>query len=182
MRTARISDLRRGHLRAEFVPKLRVGSFHRSDSEGCTMVTIERHSSDRLSAGPLYMYTCALHAHRARPLRVFLLYRVDNRIHAYSTRTAPFRASANSEIAAGLLGPWPSFYGRKPSCDSAFYTHANPVAAAGYFLISWITREVKSDQVRVDQDFKGRWQRRERGNWKHSQRRILIRCHVLPHY
>ena len=28
---------------------------HRSDSEGCTIVTIERHSSDRLSAGPLYM-------------------------------------------------------------------------------------------------------------------------------
>ena len=44
MRTARISDLRRGHLRAEFVPKLRVGSFHRSDSAGCTIVTIERHS------------------------------------------------------------------------------------------------------------------------------------------
>ena len=40
------------------------------------------------------LYICALHAHRARPLRVFLLYRVDNRIHAYSTRTAPFRASA----------------------------------------------------------------------------------------
>ena len=39
----------------EFVPKLRVGSFHRSDSEGCTIVTIERHSSDRLSAGPLHM-------------------------------------------------------------------------------------------------------------------------------
>jgi hypothetical protein len=32
--------------------------------------------------------------HRARPLRVFLLYRVDNRIRAYSARTAPFRASA----------------------------------------------------------------------------------------
>ena len=40
------------------------------------------------------MYICALRAHRARPLRVFLLYRVDNRIHAYSTRAAPFRASA----------------------------------------------------------------------------------------
>ncbi len=37
------------------VRELRVGSFHRSDSEGCTIVTIERHSSDRLSAGPLYM-------------------------------------------------------------------------------------------------------------------------------
>jgi len=45
--------------------------------------------------------------------------------------------------------------GGNPACDSAFYTHANPIAAAGYFLISWITREVKSDQVRVDQDFKG---------------------------
>ena len=40
------------------------------------------------------LYICALHAHRARPLRVFLLYRVDNRIFADSTRTAPFRASA----------------------------------------------------------------------------------------
>ena len=29
------SDLRRGHLKAEFVPKLRVEFFHRSDSEGC---------------------------------------------------------------------------------------------------------------------------------------------------
>jgi hypothetical protein len=27
-------------------------------------------------------------------LGVFMLYRIDNRIHAYSTRTAPFRASA----------------------------------------------------------------------------------------
>jgi hypothetical protein len=95
MRTGRISDLRRGHLTAEFVPKLRVGSFHRSDSEGCTIVTIERHSSDRLSAGPLYMRIYARsHAHRARPLRFLFLYRVDNRIRAYSTRTAPFRASA----------------------------------------------------------------------------------------
>src|SRR5947208_7893900 len=30
MRTVRISDLRRGHLRAEFVPKLRLESFHRT--------------------------------------------------------------------------------------------------------------------------------------------------------
>jgi RNA-directed DNA polymerase len=51
----RISDLRRGHLRAEFVPKLRVESFHGSDSEGCTIVTIEQHSPDRFSTGPLYM-------------------------------------------------------------------------------------------------------------------------------
>jgi hypothetical protein len=42
MRTARISDLRRGRLRAEFVPKLRVGSLLRSDSAGCTIVTIEK--------------------------------------------------------------------------------------------------------------------------------------------
>src|SRR5260370_8080642 len=40
------------------------------------------------------LYICALHAHRARRLRVFLLDRVDNRIHAYSTRSAPLRASA----------------------------------------------------------------------------------------
>src|SRR5690349_11433400 len=63
MRTVRISDLRRGHPRVEFVPKLRVESFHRSDSEGCTIVTMERHSPDRFSTGPLYM--CAP---RARPL------------------------------------------------------------------------------------------------------------------
>src|SRR5882724_9795471 len=84
MRTARISDLRRGHLTAEFVPQLRVGSFHRSDSAGCTTVTIERHSSDRLSAGPLYM--CALRALGFLPSRVFMLYRGDNRIQACSTK------------------------------------------------------------------------------------------------
>ena len=59
MRIARISDLRRGHLRAEFVPKLRVESFHRSDSDGCTII-IERPSPDRFSTGPLYI--CALYA------------------------------------------------------------------------------------------------------------------------
>jgi hypothetical protein len=32
-----------------------VGSFHRSDSAGCTIVTIERPSPDRLSADPLYI-------------------------------------------------------------------------------------------------------------------------------
>jgi hypothetical protein len=37
---------------------------------------------------------CALRAHRVRPLRVFLLYRVGNLIHAYSTKNRPFRASA----------------------------------------------------------------------------------------
>ena len=41
-----------GHLTAGFVPLLRVGSFQRSDSAGCTIVTIERPSPDRLSAGP----------------------------------------------------------------------------------------------------------------------------------
>src|SRR5882724_939084 len=63
MRTARISDLRKGHLTAGFVPQLRVGSFHRNDSAGCTIVTIERPSPHRLSAGPLYMCICALHVH-----------------------------------------------------------------------------------------------------------------------
>jgi hypothetical protein len=70
-------------------------AFHRSDSEGCTIVTIERHVG--IDFRPvLYVcaYICALHAQRARPLRFFFPYRVDNRIHAYSTRTAPFRASA----------------------------------------------------------------------------------------
>src|SRR5207302_5726470 len=65
MRTARISDLGRGHPRAEFVPTLRVESFHRSDSEGCTIVIIERHSPDRFSTGPLYI--CALYAHAGWP-------------------------------------------------------------------------------------------------------------------
>ena len=36
------------------------------------------------------LYICALHAHRARPLRFLFLYRVDNRIRAYSTKTARF--------------------------------------------------------------------------------------------
>src|SRR5437764_3800112 len=65
MNTARILDWRRGHPRAEFVPKLRVESFHRSDSEGCTIVIIERHSPDRFSTGPLYI--CALYAHAGWP-------------------------------------------------------------------------------------------------------------------
>src|SRR6266576_1881034 len=65
MRTARISDLGRGHPRAEFVPKLRVESFHRSDSEGCTIVTIARPSPDQFSTGPFYI--CALYAHAGWP-------------------------------------------------------------------------------------------------------------------
>src|SRR5204863_4964644 len=93
MRTVRISDLRRGHLRAEFVPKLRVGSFHRSDSEGCTIVTIERHSPDRLSTGPLYI--CAPHAH-AGPPSVESSCCIESIIVFRPTppRTAPFWASA----------------------------------------------------------------------------------------
>src|SRR6266404_8697430 len=84
MRTARISDSRKGHLTAGFVPQLRVGSFHRNDSAGCTIVTIERPSPDRLSAGPLYV--CAPRALGFRPSRVFMLYRGDNRIQACSTK------------------------------------------------------------------------------------------------
>src|SRR6267143_4270419 len=91
MRTVRISDLRRGHLRAEFVPKLRVESFHRSDSAGCTIVTIERHSPDRFSTGPLYI--CAPRARGLAPSRVFLLYRTDHRLPT-PPRTAPFWVSA----------------------------------------------------------------------------------------
>jgi hypothetical protein len=49
------------------------------------------------------LHICALHAHRARPLRFFFLYRVDNRIHGYSTRTAPFRSSA--EVLANYRTP-----------------------------------------------------------------------------
>src|ERR1700747_3417220 len=88
MRTVRILDLRRGHPRAEFVPKLRVESFHRSDSEGCTIVTIERHSPDRFSTGPLYMG--APRARRLAPSRVFLLYQTDNRLPTPSRTTPPW--------------------------------------------------------------------------------------------
>src|SRR5260370_41306152 len=87
MRTVRISDLRRGHLREEFVPKLRDESFHRSDSEDCTIVTIERHSPDRFSTAPLYM--CAPRGRGFAHSSDFLLYRADNRIYAYSTKNRP---------------------------------------------------------------------------------------------
>jgi len=94
MRTARISDLGRGHLRTEFVPKLRVESFHRSDSEGYTIVTIERHSPDRFSTGPyIYVYMCPPRARGLAPSRVFLPYRTDNRLPT-RPRTAPFWVSA----------------------------------------------------------------------------------------
>ena len=52
-----------------------------------TIVTIERPSPDRLSAGPLYI--CALHALGFVTSRVFLRYRVDNRIQAYSIKNRP---------------------------------------------------------------------------------------------
>src|SRR6266478_337521 len=84
IRSVRISDLRRGHLTAGFVPQVRVGSFLRNDSAGCTTVTIERPSPDRRSAGPLYMR--AVRALGFLPSRVFMLYRGDNRIHACSTK------------------------------------------------------------------------------------------------
>ena len=75
MRTVRISDLRRGHLRGGLVPWLQVGFFPRSESAGCTIVTIEPPSPDRLSAGPLYM--CAPRALGFVPFRVlvFMPYR-----------------------------------------------------------------------------------------------------------
>src|SRR5438034_10706503 len=98
MRTVRILDLRRGHLRAEFVPKLRVESFHRSDSEGCTIVIIDRPSPDRFSTGPLYM--CAPRTRAlapSTPSRAFLLYRTDL---PTLPRTTPFCVSA--EVLANL--------------------------------------------------------------------------------
>jgi len=61
MRTVRISDLRRGHLRAGFVPWLKVGFFPRSESAGCTIVTIEP-SLVRTDFPPV-LYICALRAH-----------------------------------------------------------------------------------------------------------------------
>src|SRR5271166_2838517 len=89
MRTVRISDLRRGHLRAGFVPWLQVGFFPRSESAGCTIVTIEPPSPDRLSAGP-YIYVRSART-RVRALQSPSLHAVssDNRIQAYSTRNRP---------------------------------------------------------------------------------------------
>ena len=93
MRTGPISGLRRGHLMAGFVPRLRVGSFHGSGSAGYTIVTIEPPSSYRLSADPLYM--CAPRTRGLALFESFLLPRVDSRLQNYTTKkTAPFRASA----------------------------------------------------------------------------------------
>jgi hypothetical protein len=64
MRTVRISDLRRGHLRAEFVPKLRVEFFHKSDSEGCP--SLQSSGIVRIDFRPV-LYICALHAHAGWP-------------------------------------------------------------------------------------------------------------------
>ena len=61
-----------------------VGSFHRSDSEGCTIVTIEPPSSDRVSAGPLYM--CPPRARGLTLFKAFLHHQVDRRLHNYSTK------------------------------------------------------------------------------------------------
>src|ERR1700747_1489898 len=76
-----------------------VESFHRSDSEGCTIVTIERHSPDRFSTGPLYM--CPPRARGLAPSRVFLLYRTDNLLPT-PPRIAPFWVSA--EVLANNRG------------------------------------------------------------------------------
>ena len=81
-------------LRAEFVPKLRVGSFHKSDSEGCTIVTIERHSSDRLSAGPSYMHIYARSARSGLAPLGSSCCTESIIVFTPPTRTAPFRASA----------------------------------------------------------------------------------------
>jgi len=70
MRTVCISGLRRGHLRAGFVPWLQVGFFPKSESAGCTIVTIEPPSPDRLSADPSYM--CVPHALGFLPFRVLV--------------------------------------------------------------------------------------------------------------
>jgi hypothetical protein len=83
MKTARISDLRRAPLTAGFVPLLWVGSFLRSESAGCTIATIERPSPDRL--WPVLICLCTPRELWFVPSRVFLPYRGDNRIQAYST-------------------------------------------------------------------------------------------------
>jgi hypothetical protein len=65
------------------------GSFHGCDSVGCTIVTIERPSPDRLSAGPLYIYarsTCTrVHALQS----LLMLYRGDDPIQDRSTKNRP---------------------------------------------------------------------------------------------
>jgi len=102
MRTVRILDLRRGHLRPEFVPKLRVESFHKSDSEGCTIVTIERHSPIVPIDFRPVLYICALHARAGwlppesscsiEPITVCLLHqespRFGSRLKFWRTTTA----------------------------------------------------------------------------------------------
>ena len=103
MRTVRISDLRRGHLRAGFVPWLQVGFFPKSESADCTIVTIEPPSPDRLSAGPLYM--CAPHALGFVPFRVlvFMPYRAIIVFRPTLPRTALFLVPA--EVLANHRGP-----------------------------------------------------------------------------
>src|SRR5438309_6163059 len=110
MRTARISDLGRGHPRAEFVPTLRVESFHRSDSEGCTIVIIERHSPDRFSTGPLYI--CALYAHAGwpppesscsiEPITACLLHQEPPRL---GSRLAFWRTTGVQQVRSELADP-----------------------------------------------------------------------------
>src|SRR5277367_2428502 len=94
MRTVRTSDLRRGHLRAGFVPWLQIGFFPRSETAGCTIVTIEPPSPDRLSAGPLYM--CAPRALGFVPFRVlvFMPYRAMIVFRPTLPRTALFLVPA----------------------------------------------------------------------------------------
>jgi len=70
-----------------FVPWLRVGSFPRSDSAGCPIVTIERPSPDWPRV--LYIYMCALPALGFLPSGVFVLYRGNIHIQAYSTKNRP---------------------------------------------------------------------------------------------
>src|SRR5271169_4073439 len=110
MRTVRISDLRRGHLRAGFVPWLQVGFFPRSESAGCTIVTIEPPSPDRLSAGPLYM--CAPRALGFVPFRVlvFMPYRAIIVFRPTLPRTAlflvPAEVSANHRSVHDSKNTW----------------------------------------------------------------------------
>src|SRR5258706_8481165 len=109
MKTARISDLRRGHRTTGFVPELRVGSFLRNDSADCTIVTIERPSADRLSACP-YIYVRSTRT-RVRALQSLhgLLYqeppRLWSRLKFWRTtglRASAFRSKANSNLLKHL--------------------------------------------------------------------------------
>src|SRR6266481_9731439 len=130
MKTARTSDLRRGHRTAGFVSELRVGSFLRNDLADCTIVTIERPSADRLSACP-YIYVRSTRT-RARALQSLhgLLYqeppRLWSRLKFWRTTDQTFTsprprtdmAVTTAAFALGIFGTLRSFRQTGGGCAS----------------------------------------------------------------